>query len=106
MTKRFTPKASEYTVQLAAVQARLTRMRRKVAEVEAEERALVSYLTPFYNKGKVEVDAAGKIIIVSYSVFDKVYMDQERARALLLRAGKKVPQYVVHINTLKAKVQA
>lgn len=103
MTKRFSPKASDYTVRLATVQANMVAARRKLAELETEERALKAFLLPFYDEGVTTVEAGNRNLTVNFGTTFRSYMDQEKARLLIAKLGKKVPEFSVDIITFKAK---
>jgi len=103
MTKRFTPKASDYTAKLADVQARALTLRKELAVLDAEERALKAFLMPFYDQGACEVERADGNLMVNYSVVERVYLDQEKARALLAKLGKKAPEFPVDVVTFRVK---
>jgi hypothetical protein len=101
MTKRFTPKASDYTLRMADVQAKLSKLKQQVQALEEEERALKAYLIDFYDQGETEVDAGKAQLVVKYSESDRIYLDQEKAKAMLLAQGKKIPQFASIVVTFK-----
>ena len=103
MTKRFSPKASDYTVRMAEVQARKAKLQRQVRELEAEEVALKAYLLAFYDVGDTTVDTGNKDLTVSYNETERTYLNQEKAIALLAKAGKKVPYFTTTVTTFKVK---
>lgn len=104
MTKRFSPKASSYTVRLATVQAEMVKIRKQLAILDAEERALKAFLMPFYDEGQTEVDAGTDQLMVNFSTSTRDYLDQEKARVMLARLGKKVPEFSSSVITFKVKV--
>lgn len=103
MTKRFTPKASDYTVRMADVQARKAKLQKALRELEAEENALKAFLLPFYDEGVCNVDA-GRLLEVNYSSSERTYLNQDRAIEMLVRAGKKVPYFTTNVVSFKVKV--
>lgn len=105
MTKRFTPKASDYTKRMADVQKEMASLRAKLNILEAEERSLKSYLADFFDEGNTEVLYGNKTLLVSYSESTRTYLDQDKAKALLVAAGKKVPQTQTTIVSFKVKAQ-
>ncbi len=105
MTKRFTPRASDYTARLAQVQAETASLHRKLANLDAEERALKAFLLPFYDDGITEVSREQGDLKVSLSVTQREYLDQNKARAIITRLGKKVPTFVVDVTSFKVKFQ-
>jgi len=104
MVKRFTPKASDYTDRLASVQAHIRALRKEIALLEAEEAAIKAYVMPFYALGATEVTLANESkLMVNYGVTPRTYLDQEKARLLLAKAGKKAPEFSVDITTFSVK---
>lgn len=103
MTKRFTPKASDYTTRMAAVQAKKLKLQRELRALEAEEVALKAFLMPFYNTGDTEVDTGDSTLVVSYSETDRTLLNQERAIHMLTKLGKKVPYFTVPVVSFKVK---
>lgn len=103
MTKRFTPKASDFTLRMAELQARKAKLARQLRELEAEETALKAFLMPYYDEGQTQVDTGTKQVTVSFSTTPRSYLDQDKAIALLNRAGKKVPYFTVDVTTFKVK---
>jgi hypothetical protein len=103
MTKRFTPKASDYTKRLAEVQAKKAKLQRELRALDAEEVALRAFLMPFYNTGDTEVDTGASTLVVSYAETQRTLLDQERAVALITKLGKKVPYYTTNVVTFKVK---
>lgn len=103
MTKRFSPKASDYTVRMAEVQARKAKLQRQVRELEAEEVALKAYLLAFYDVGDTVVDTGNGDLNVTYTESERTYLNQDKAIALLTRAGKKVPYFTTTVTTFKVK---
>lgn len=105
MTKRFTPLASDYTVRMADLQAKKAKLVRELRVLDAEEVALKAFLMPFYNKGETVVDAGNKDFLVNYSETDREYLHQEKAIAIIVKAGKKVPYFKTPVVTFKVKTQ-
>ena len=103
MTKRFTPRASEYTERLAKVQQQISVLKKKLAPLEQEERDLKVFLIPFYDLGQTAVESGNKEFTVTYSESVRLYMDQEKVTKMLVAAGRKVPQYDVTIQSFKVK---
>lgn len=103
MTKRFTPKASDYTVRMAAVQAKKAKLMKELRALEAEETALKAFLLPFYDEGKTVVDTGSKDLEVIYTVAQRQYLNQERAVEIILNMGKKVPYFTTDVTTFKVK---
>lgn len=103
MTKRFTPKASDYTVRMAEVQAKKVKLQRQLRALEAEEVALKAFLMPFYNTGDTEVDTGTTTLTVSYSEVPRTLLDQDRAIAIITKLGKKVPYFTVPVVSFKVK---
>lgn len=103
MTKRFTPKASTFTETLAEVQAQQRRLRAKLAALDERERSLKAFLMPFYETGKTEVRTLSNELTVSYTVNERVILNQEQAKAMLIKLGKKVPTTTVDIVTFSVK---
>jgi hypothetical protein len=103
MTKRFTPKASDFTQRMADLQARKAKLVKELRELEKEENALKSFLLPFYDEGKTEVDTGETTLTVNFSVQPRTYLDQDKAIAILNKMGKKVPYFQVDIINFKVK---
>lgn len=103
MTKRFTPKASDYTQRMADVQKKKAALVKQLRELKAEETALKAFLIPFYDEGKTEVETADGELLVSYASFVREYLDHDKAIAIITKAGKKVPYNVVTVETFKVK---
>jgi hypothetical protein len=104
MTKRFTPKASDYTARMAVVQKKMARLKKELSVLEAEERSLKAYLPSYYDEGHTLVELAdGTQLDVNYSTSERTYLDQDKAVALLDRLGKKVPRFNVTIETFKVR---
>jgi hypothetical protein len=103
MTKRFTPKASNYTERMAEVQAKKAKLQRQLRALEAEEVALKAFLMPFYNTGDTEVDTGTTTLTVSYSEVPRTLLDQDRAIAIITKLGKKVPYFTVPVVSFKVK---
>jgi hypothetical protein len=101
MTKRFTPKASTYTVQLASVQAKLALLKAQVQALEAEQSSLVEYLTDFYEEGHTSVESSGRSYLVKFSTSEREYLDQKKAMAIIAKAGKKVPKFTSTLTSFK-----
>ena len=89
MTKRFTPKASDFTALLADTQKDISRLRAQLAELEAKERNLKGYLSQFFDYGTTEVDYGDNVLVVTFS-------ETER---------KKLPQNTVNVLTFKVKAK-
>ena len=105
MVKRFTPKASDYTKRLADVQAQATKLRKQLSALETEERSLKAFLSDFYEEGNTEVYYGDSTLLVSYSESTRTYLDQDKARDLLIKLGKKVPQTKTTVISFKVRVQ-
>lgn len=103
MTKRFTPKASDYTQRMADLQARKAKLVKELRVLEKEENALKAFLIPFYDEGRTDVDSGTTHLEVQYSVQPRSYLDQDKAVAMLNRLGKKVPYFQVNIINFKVK---
>ena len=103
MTKRFTPKASTYTEQLAGVQAKQAKLRKQLAALDAEEQSLKAFLIPFYDEGKTEVSTLSGDLLVNFTSNDREYLNQEKARLLLTKLGKKVPTFTTQVVTFSVK---
>lgn len=104
MTKRFSPKAGDYTARLADLQLKKQELRDQLKQLEAEEASLEKYLLPFYDQGKTLVETVnGEELTVSYSTSERQYLDQEKAIALLTRAGKRVPYFKRSFVSFKVK---
>lgn len=104
MTKRFSPKAGDYTARLAELQIKKQELRNQLKQLEAEEASLEKFLLPFYEQGKTLVETAnGEELTVTYSVSERQYLDHEKAIALLTRAGKRVPYFKRDVLTFKVK---
>jgi hypothetical protein len=103
MTKRFTPKASDFTSLLADTQKDISRLKAQLAELEAKERNLKGYLSKFFDQGVTEVDYGDKTLIVTYTESERNYLDQQKAKVLLARAGMKVPTFTSKVLTFKVK---
>jgi hypothetical protein len=101
MTKRFTPKASTYTDALFTTQQEIRKLRNKLVALEATERALTTWLLPFYEEGKTEVDTGSKSLLVKFTTSERTYLDQTKAQAIIVRAGKKVPTFTSTITSFK-----
>ena len=104
MTKRFSPKAGDYTERLAVIQAKQAKLRRELSALEVEERAMKAYLMPFYDTGKTEVSGLSHDLTVNYSVNDRQILDQEKAKLIIVNSGKKVPFVKVSVTTFNVKV--
>jgi hypothetical protein len=100
-TKRFSPKAGHYTALLSEVQAEMADLRKQLAALELRERSLKGFLLPFYEEGKFEVTAEGAEFLVSYSSTPRSYLDQDKAKALLAKLGKKVPTFSTDVVTFR-----
>lgn len=103
MTKRFTPKASTYTERLAEVQAKQAKLRKQMAVLDAEEQSLKAFLMPFYDEGKTEVSTLNGDLMVNFTSNDREYLNQEKARLLLTKLGKKVPTFTTQVVTFNVK---
>lgn len=103
MTKRFTPKTSDYTARMAEVQAKISKLKKLLAPLEAEEVSLKAFLMPYFNVGNTDVETADGTLHVCYSEQERIYLDQIKARALLARLGKKPPEFKAQIVTFKIK---
>lgn len=103
MAKRFSPKAGHYTALLSEVQAEMASLRKKMAALEARERSLKAFLLPFYEEGAFEVTAEGKTLSVSYTVTERSYLDQTKAKALIAKSGKQIPMFTTDVVTFKVK---
>ena len=103
MTKRFSPKASDYTVTYAANQKKIAYLKKQLRDAEALEVSLKAYLMPFYDEGHTTVTAGNKTLDVNFSQTERTYLDQDKARAIITKMGKKVPEFEVVITTFKIK---
>lgn len=103
MTKRFTPKASDYTQRLADLQADKAALVKRLRQIEAEEVALKAFLMPFYNEGLTDVEYGDHSLRLNYTTQQREYLDQDKAIALLTKAGKKVPYFTTNVTTFKVK---
>ena len=104
MTKRFTPKASDYTLRLAEVQAKIKKLKSSLAVLEEEGRSLTDFLVGFYEVGQTEVVMSGSTgLVVSYQDHVRSYLDQEKAKRLLTNLGKKIPMTKVTVTTFSVK---
>lgn len=103
MTKRFSPKAGHYTALLAEVQRDIAKLKRNLAEMEARERSIKAFLVPFYEEGKFEVTADGKEFQVNFSQSTRSYLNQDRAKDMIINMGKKVPMFETNVVTFKVK---
>ena len=103
MTKRFSPKASDYTVAFAANQKKIAYLKKQLRDAEALEVSLKAYLMPFYDEGHTTVTAGTKTLDVSYSTSERFYLDQDKARAIITKLGKKVPEFSTTITLFKIK---
>ncbi len=103
MTKRFTPKASRYVTDLAAVQAEMASLRKQLRELEAKEASYKAYLFPFFEQGVYTVTDASGEFEVAYSTTERTVLNQDKARALIARLGKRVPETIIPVVSLKAK---
>ncbi len=105
MTKRFTPKASTYTERLAEVQAKQAKLRKQMAELDAEEQSLKAFLMPFYDEGKTEVTTLSGGLLVNFNTHTREYMNQSKAALMLGKLGKKVPTFTSEVITFQVKTQ-
>ena len=104
MTKRFSPKAGDYTARLADLQLKKQELRDQLKQLEAEEASLEKYLLPFYDQGKTLVETVnGQDLTVSYSVTTRRYVDQAKAIALLEKLNKRVPYFTSDVVSFKVK---
>lgn len=103
MTKRFTPKASDYTQRMADLQRKKAKLVRELRALDAEETALKAFLIPFYEEGQTEVETADGELMVTYATTTRQYLDHDKAISIIVRAGKKVPYNPVDIVTFKVK---
>ncbi len=103
MTKRFTPKASTYTEALFTAQREIAKLKKQLTALEAKERSLKTWLLPFYEEGHTEVDLGTKSVVVEFSTSERSYLDQDKAKALLVKAGKKIPMFTSTVTSFKVK---
>jgi hypothetical protein len=103
MTKRFSPKASDYTVAYAANQKKIAHLKKQLREAEALEVSLKAYLMPFYGEGHTTVTAGAKTLDVLYATTERTYLNQDRARAMLAKLGKQAPEFEVTVTTFKIR---
>ena len=102
MVKRFTYKASDATQKVFSIQTRLARARALVARLEAEERGYKAFLLDYYDPGKTLVEfPENRTLEVLLSEFEMEVLDQEKAKRLILRAGKRIPYMRVSVTKLK-----
>ena len=101
MTKRFTPKASTYTERLSKVQAEMLIMKKKLSALQEEERSLQAFLIPFYDQGQTEVEVGSQTLTVQYSESERTYLDQQKARNLIAKLGRKAPEFTSTVVTFK-----
>ena len=104
-TRRFTYKASDATTSLEAVQRRLSAARKKVAQLEQEERNLKGYLIPYFDPEEridLEFDD-GTVMRVTRSQYDMYTMDQEAVKRVFERLKKKVPYNKTVVQKLTVK---
>jgi len=103
---RFTYKASEATLGLAAVQKKLALARKRVRELEAEELGLKGFLVPYYNEGElVDVEYPdGTVVQVSRAEFERFDVDDEAVKAFYAKHNRPVPYKKTTINKFTAKL--
>jgi len=104
MTKRFTPKASDYTLRMADVQAQIAKLKNQLDFLTAEETSLKGYLMQYFDQGATEVDFGNKKVTVNFASTSRTYLNQEKAKAMLAKLGKRIPQFETEVITFKAKV--
>jgi hypothetical protein len=91
---------------MAEVQAEALKLRKRLAVLESEERSLKAYLPGYYDTGTTEVTLAnGKVLEVDYSVTERVILNQDKARAMLTRLGKRVPESLINVVSFKVKAK-
>jgi hypothetical protein len=105
MTKRFTAKASTWTERLGVVQQSQAKLRAQLAELDAEERSLKSFLFNFYDEGKTEVALSNKTLEVSVSCTERLIMNQDKVRTFYAKMGVKVPVSKVDVVSFRVKTQ-
>jgi len=102
MGKRFTYKAATATQELERLQRRLQRARSLVNRLEADERNFKGFLVDFYTPGKTWVEYPdGPPLQVMLSTFDQMHLNQEKAKAIIVKAGKQVPYLRSVVTKLK-----
>lgn len=104
MIKRFTPKASDYTMRMAVVQAQMVKLKKQMDVLAAEEASLKGYLMNYFDQGTTEVDFGNKTVEVSFGSTTRTYLNQEKAKVLLEKAGKRIPTFEAEVVTFKCKV--
>ncbi len=105
MTKRFTPKAGQYTARLAEVQKEVAALKAKVRLLEEEADELVVFLKPFYDLGYEELEYGNKVISVDYSTFTRKVFNQYAAQKLLLSLNKRPPMKNLDIIKFNVKIK-
>jgi hypothetical protein len=91
--RRFTYKASDATQSLEHIQKRLALARKRVRELEAEERELKGYLIPYFDDDEV-VDLEftdGTVMRIKRSEYDMFTIDEDRVKAVFSKLRKPVP---------------
>lgn len=102
MAKKFTYKASEATLKLFSVQTRLHKARALVTRLEVEERGFKAFLLDYYDLGRTPVEyQSGSTLEVLLSEFEMEMLDQEKAKRIILRAGKRIPYVRATVTKLK-----
>lgn len=104
MTKRFSINAADVTQRLEQTQAKLRRLRKKVQDLEQQERADKAFLLDFYDQGKTLVSyREGPNLEVSLSQHERFSLDQEAARRLIEQSKKRVPYARTVITSLQVR---
>lgn len=105
MGLRFTYKASDATLALGDVQAKLRAARKRVADLEARERELKGYLIPYFDDEElVDLEFAdGTVMRVRRSEYDMFTIDQDRVKAVFNKLRKPVPYKKTTVQKLRVR---
>jgi acetyl/propionyl-CoA carboxylase alpha subunit len=103
MTKRFTPKASDFTMLLADTQRDIAKLQRQLKELKAKEDSLATYLKKFFDQGVTEVEHGDTTLTVNYAETNRSYLDHKKVIAILAKAGKTAPRTETSVVSFKVK---
>lgn len=105
MTFRFTYKASDAATRLCEIQKKLSLARKRVSELEQEERNLRAFLVPYFDPNeKIDLEFPdGSVLRVSCSQYEMFTLDQDAVKNVFAKLRKRVPYNKTVINKMMIK---
>ena len=92
-------------VQLCAVQARIAKVRRQLAQLEAQESELSQMILPVFSSEPIsrhtEISYEGENYVVKYGFVERLVVNVPAVEKHYASLGKKVPRKHQHYSTLR-----